>query len=121
GEDKIGNKFDKECVLFVGGNTLALGNVIAFPNPFNPNTTDLTLAFDNVKAANISVEVFDWNGDKVSSIGKTLLPAGRNVIKWAGQSEEGTPLANGVYLARIDANDGTRTVTQVLKIAVWHE
>jgi hypothetical protein len=121
GEDEIGNKFDKTCVLFVGGNSLALGNVVAFPNPFNPSATDLTLAFDNVKAANVSVEVFDWNGDRVSNIAKTQLPAGRNVIKWAGQTEDGKPLANGVYLARIEANDGTRTVTQVLKIAVWRD
>lgn len=121
GEDRLGNEFDKTCVLFVGGNTLALGNVVAFPNPFNPGATDLTLAFDNVKAANVSVEVFDWNGDRVSNIAQTHLPAGRNVIKWAGQSDDGKPLANGVYLARIEANDGTRTVTQVLKIAVWRD
>jgi hypothetical protein len=121
GEDGIGNEFDKTCVLFVGGTSLALGNVVAFPNPFNPNASDLTLAFDSARAATVSVEIFDWNGDKVASINNTVVPAGRSVIKWGGQSADSKPLANGVYLARIDANDGTRTVTQVLKIAVWHD
>jgi hypothetical protein len=121
GEDRIGNKFDKTCTLVVGGTTNALGNVYAYPNPFNPGVTDVTLTFENVRNSTVTVSVYDWNGDKVATIIPGQLAAGQNQIKWGGQSDDGKPLANGVYLARIEANDGRRTVTQVLKLAIWRD
>ena len=121
GEDKIGNKFDKECVLFVGGNTNSLANAYAYPNPFNPGTTDVSFTFENARPSDVVITVYDWNGDKVRTIHAGQVPAGQNNIKWGGDTEDGQPLANGAYLARIEANDGRRTVTQVLKVAIWRE
>jgi flagellar hook assembly protein FlgD len=65
--------------------------------------------------------VYDWNGDKVRTIDAGSLAPGEQVVKWGGDAEDGTPLGNGVYLARVEANDGRRTVTETIKIAIWRD
>jgi len=69
----------------------------------------------------VTITVADFNGDKVWTINAGALGVGVQNIKWGGDAEDGTPLANGVYLARIEAKDGRRTETQTLKIAIWRD
>ena len=121
GEDNLGNKFDKTCVIYVGSSILTLSQVTAYPNPFNPREADMSFSFINDRTADVTITVYDFNGDKVKTIRPGNLSVGTQVIKWGGDAEDGTPLANGVYLARIEANDGRRTQTQTIKVALWRD
>jgi hypothetical protein len=37
---------------------------------------------------------------------------------WDGRTEDGKTVARGVYLGRIKANDGSRSTSAIIKIAV---
>lgn len=121
GQDYLGNAFSKTCVLYVGSGKLDVTAATAYPNPFNPKASDMTFSFVNNRAADVTITVYDFNGDKVKTIRPGNLGVGAQTIKWGGDAEDGTPLANGVYLARIEANDGRRTETQTLKVAIWRD
>ncbi len=121
GSDKLGNKFDKSCRLYVGGSRLTLTDMKAYPNPFNPRETDVTMSFINDREASVTITIYDFNGEKVRTINAGQLGVGRQSIKWGGDAEDGTPLANGAYLARIEAKDGRRTEAQTIKVAIWRD
>jgi hypothetical protein len=121
GSDNLGNDFTKTCILTVGGTINAVSDIKAYPNPFDPKDSDVTLSFNTEHEANVKVAIYDWNGDQVRTIDAGSLTPGQQSITWGGDAEDGTPLANGVYLVRIEANDGSRTVTEVLKVAIWRE
>lgn len=81
-----------------------------FPNPFNPSTT---IRFSLPVGEDVSLEIFDVRGRKVSSIidGEHLLP-GWHSATWVGQDDSGRRMASGVYYCRLVA--GTNTQTQKL-------
>lgn len=121
GEDKLGNKFDKTCVLYVGSSRLTLTDAIAYPNPFNPQVDNVKISFVNDREATVMLKIYDFNGDEVWSKNVGAVSVGPQVIEWGGMAEDGTPLGNGVYMARIEANDGRRIETKVLRIAIWRD
>ena len=66
-----------------------------FPNPFNPTTT---ISYSIAKPGNVSIEVFDILGQKVTTLFDGQREAGTYSINWdaAGQ-------ANGIYIAVMKA------------------
>jgi len=47
--------------------------------------------------------------------------AGTFSVPWAGVASDGTPLANGAYLIRLEAHDGSAIKTATVKAVIWKE
>jgi hypothetical protein len=121
GEDKLGNEFSTVCTFVVGSNVVQVTAPKVFPNPMNPAAGNASISFELPKAAEVTVTVYDWSGDFVATVFKGQLPVGPQIVQWGGQAEDGTPLANGVYLIRIVADDGARQEPKIVKAAIWNE
>ena len=73
----------------------SLGSI--YPNPFNPKTT---ISFAIPEASNVTIEVFNLNGRRVSTlVNNAMLPGYHNVI-WNGDSH-----STGVYFVQMVARE----------------
>ena len=45
-------------------------------------------------------------GQKVRTITNTLYPAGQHQVVWDGTDQSGKPVASGIYIYRINTNNG---------------
>lgn len=77
-----------------------------YPNPFNPSTT-ISYSLDNI--ANVSLEVYDLMGRKVSTLVQGRQTAGEQTINFDASS-----LASGVYIYRLIAGGQVLTKKMVL-------
>jgi len=78
-----------------------------FPNPFNPGTR---IAFSLPSAAPVSLRVFDLQGREVAILADGFLQAGDHLAHF-----DGTGLASGIYLYRLEAGRLTQTGKMVLQ------
>lgn len=83
------------------GSTLALTDVR--PNPFNPATM---ISFSNPADGRVSVRVFDVKGRAVRTLLEGFSQAGEHLLRFDGRREDGTQLASGVYLVRLEGAGG---------------
>ena len=78
-----------------------------YPNPFNPGTR---IAFSLPNAAPVSLRVFDLQGREVAILANGVLQAGDHLAHF-----DGTGLASGIYLYRLEAGRLTQTGKMVLQ------
>jgi hypothetical protein len=76
------------------------------PNPFNPTTQ---IAYDLPRASVVSLKVFDVLGREVATLADGVQPAGSHTVLF-----NGSELASGVYLCRLQAGDFSATQKMVL-------
>jgi len=75
--------------------------VAAHPNPFNPKTT---LSFDLPRAAEVSLAVYDLQGQRVRSLLESIqYPAGQHQMQWDGRDDRGQAAVSGTYFYRFTA------------------
>lgn len=82
---------------------LSLSN---YPNPFNPSTW---ITLDVPKAGNVSLKVFDVLGQEVATVNDGRMSAGNHRLLF-----DGTGLASGTYVIRLEANGGVLTKKMTL-------
>ncbi len=74
------------------------------PNPLNPAGT---ISFATTRAGRIQVRLFDLHGRLARTIADVpLAPAGPQDFAFDGRSDQGVPLASGVYFLRVETADG---------------
>ncbi len=113
--DNANNPAEKEIKLYLIENQVfRLYNVLNFPNPFATNTQ---FAFELTSNADISIDIFTLGGRRVMSIPDESFSSGYHYVNWDGRDAFGERLANGVYLYRLQANDGNQTVSVIKKLA----
>ena len=66
-----------------------------YPNPFNP-TTEISFSMD--KASDVSLTIFNLNGQQVKVIENAYLAAGNHTYRWDGRDQLGQSVSTGVYL-----------------------
>ncbi len=71
-----------------------------FPNPFNPTTT---ISFDLPGTMDVTLEIYDLLGQKVTTLLNRHLPAGRYKVVWNGQDDGGRLVSSGLYIYRMQA------------------
>jgi hypothetical protein len=82
-----------------------------YPNPFNPSTT---IAFDLLRAGDISLTVFNCLGQHVATLTQGHLGAGHHEALWSGRGDNGQAVASGLYYYRLDGNDQAVTRKMLL-------
>jgi hypothetical protein len=93
-----------------------------FPNPFNPLNEDTRIQWTQPELqAEVTIKVYDWNGQYVATPFQGNGTEGVNGVSWGGQTEDGRNLGNGVYLIRIVSDNGARQESALLKVVIWNE
>jgi len=84
-------------VVISSSKSVLIGN---YPNPFNPETTIL---FNNAKAGNVQVCVYNIRGQKVRTLVDEHYGIGEHKVVWNGVDDNGRSVASGVYFYRMAA------------------
>ncbi len=120
--DRLGN----ECIVTKAVRSenafLAMTQSYAAPNPFNPGERDANINFTVSKGSDVTVKVFDFGGNYVTTLAANEhYEAGAVQIPWGGDAADGTDLANGTYIVNVKVSDGARTEETNLKVVLWRE
>lgn len=82
-----------------------------YPNPFNPTTR---IEFTLPRASLVTVDVINLLGQKVKTLLRQRMSAGRFTTSWDGRDSSGDPVATGVYFYRLTAGDVVETRKMML-------
>ncbi|MBI5266927.1 MAG: T9SS type A sorting domain-containing protein [candidate division Zixibacteria bacterium] len=77
-----------------------------YPNPFNPTTE---IAFSLPMPGEVHLDIYNIMGQRVRELAGGFLPAGYHQITFDGRSDNGQPLASGVYFYRLSAGVFSQT------------
>lgn len=72
-----------------------------YPNPFYDKAN---FSFQLAKDSEVALEVFNLKGQKVVSIYRGKQAKGSHTLLWDGLSQNGSEVANGIYLVRLSEN-----------------
>jgi hypothetical protein len=82
-----------------------------YPNPFNPTTR---IEFSLPNASQVTLEVYNVIGEKVTTLVDARLEAGLHSVEWNSTSESGIHVASGIYFYRLNAGDHIETKKMIL-------
>lgn len=74
-----------------------------YPNPFNPATTIAFLLPAHAQVYDVSLEIFDLNGQRIRTLLKDNLTAGKHQAVWDGRNDKGNLTGSGLYIYRLRA------------------
>jgi hypothetical protein len=75
---------------------------LARPNPTSGNTT---LGFSLTAAGKARLAIYDASGRRIALLADGTFGAGARSCEWNGRTEQGTPVADGVYFYRLEADE----------------
>lgn len=73
-----------------------------YPNPFNGITT---IAFNLPERMAVSVKIYNMLGQLVKTVVDEQLRSGHHKLLWDGRSNQGIPVASGLYIVRLETKD----------------
>ena len=82
-----------------------------YPNPFNPSTT---INFSVSDASQVSLKVYNVSGKEVSSLVNGFYSAGNYSIQWDAKDSFGNNLSSGIYIYKLNTNQGILSNTMML-------
>lgn len=97
----------------VGGGDAGWAILGATPNPFG-ELLSLTISAP-AGAGPVEARIFDATGRIVRDIDPFIPPAGTSCVEWAGDDEDGKPVAAGVYFVRVSSG-AFSAVARVVRI-----
>ena len=87
----------------VASGSLALKDLLAFPNPFDNDGTRFSFNLLGSDAADLRITVLTVSGRRIWSGDWRSLSPGYHQIPWDGRDAEGSLIANGTYLIHATA------------------
>ena len=69
-----------------------------YPNPFNAETT---IRYTVARSGSALIDVYDLNGQLVSTLVDRHPSPGHYVVRWDGRNKVGASVSSGVYLVRL--------------------
>lgn len=85
-----------------------------FPNPFNPATT---IAYQLPRDAQVRLTVYSMLGQQVRTLVREAQSPGYYSLQWNGADDQGTPMASGMYIYRLEASaNGERLFMETRKM-----
>jgi len=82
-----------------------------YPNPFNPSTT---IPFSVTEASEVSLKIYNLNGQLVRTLHSGAIAAGEHQRVWDGTDFRGVKVASGVYIYQLKAKGFVATKKLVL-------
>ena len=76
------------------------------PNPFSRGAS---VAYSVATPGDVTVSIYGVSGRLVRTLRRSWMPAGEYRETWDGAAESGTPVASGVYFARVVVGDAADT------------
>ncbi|NUM75838.1 T9SS type A sorting domain-containing protein [candidate division KSB1 bacterium] len=73
-----------------------------YPNPFNPTTT---IGFSLPEASDVTLSIYNTNGQLVKRLVAGAMNAGRHNFTWDATDQNGARVASGVYLYVLKAGE----------------
>jgi hypothetical protein len=90
-----------------------------YPVPFDPAEDGaVSLKFEISTGAHVYCKIYDFAGLPVYLVEDDWKEPGTHVLRWMGTDESGNQVAPGAYIAYVKVDDGTKVMTENLKIAV---
>ena len=83
-----------------------------YPNPFNPMTT-IEFSF-GPKGQNVTLDIFNIIGQKVTTLVDDFLPPGNHNVDWDATDDYGQKVASGVYLYKLQVDTESQTKKMLL-------
>ncbi|MCK9997400.1 MAG: right-handed parallel beta-helix repeat-containing protein [Candidatus Krumholzibacteria bacterium] len=83
----------------------AIANVMAAPNPFNPQTT---VSFELAQAQDIRVSIYGLDGRLVHVLGEGMFNVGAHELVWKGRDHSGRQVSSGVYFVMVKGRQDTK-------------
>jgi hypothetical protein len=83
-----------------------IGLAPATPNPFTKHTA---LNFSLPQEANVTLAIYNVNGQRVRTLQDGTVSAGQHSVTWDGLDDTGSRVARGVYFARMETADFSAT------------
>ncbi|MBN2088859.1 T9SS type A sorting domain-containing protein [candidate division KSB1 bacterium] len=74
-----------------------------YPNPFNPETN---IRFQLPENADISLQIYNLQGQAIRTIYNGNLSAGYHTYRWDAKDDIGVPVAGGIYLYKLRISNG---------------
>jgi hypothetical protein len=121
GRDQLGNQFSSSCNFQVENPVLSVFTPEAYPNPFDNETENVTIRWEQSREGRVTVEIYDFAGDFVDRVvdNVQMTPAQASAgVTWGGSAEDGSRLANGGYLVHITVDDGARSQSTDARVAI---
>jgi hypothetical protein len=87
---------------------------LSHPNPFREATQITYTISQEAEASDMRLSVYDPLGRLIRVLAEGSLPAGTYTTRWCGTDRYGTPVAPGIYFARLRWAQGTQTRSIVL-------
>ncbi len=88
-----------------------ISNLTNFPNPFNPTTM---ISFSIPEESKIELTVYNLKGQKVITLVKEELPAGKHSAIWDGRDYNQQSVGSGIYFYKFNVNGKTEAVKKCL-------
>jgi FtsP/CotA-like multicopper oxidase with cupredoxin domain len=82
-----------------------------YPNPFNPATQ---ISFALPAAGEVSLNVYNINGQEVRRLASGVHSAGQHSVMWDGKDNLGNSVVSGIYFYRLQAGNFLQTKKMVL-------
>ena len=82
-----------------------------YPNPFNAGTR---IDFELAQAGQARLAIYSRTGEQVRLLLARDLAPGSYRVQWDGQSDAGTPVASGLYMATLQVGDKRQQVKMLL-------
>lgn len=89
-----------------GPSALAVRLSPAHPNPARVSAR---LSFELPAAQNVSMRVYNVQGQRVTTLASGRYEAGSHEVLWAGLNAEGERVPNGIYFVRLEAGGAAQT------------
>jgi flagellar hook assembly protein FlgD len=103
-----------------------LSSLTNFPNPFAAGTENTRIQYVLTQDSDVTVHIYNFLGELVNTLrysrgatGGQGSPSGwLNEITWDGKNEAGVVVANGMYLASIEADSGSSSAKKIRRVGV---
>lgn len=76
-----------------------------YPNPFNPETIIWFKIPASLTNSNTTLDIYNINGELISTLVNDILPSGNYLVKWNGQNARGKDVSSGIYFYHLKVAD----------------
>ncbi|MDD5303575.1 MAG: fibronectin type III domain-containing protein, partial [Elusimicrobia bacterium] len=105
--------------VFIPEQNAPIAKPFSWPNPFDPARGEAQIGFYLEEAADVVLKIYTLQGRLIAKRSQSFA-AGNQILTWNGNSESGTRVSPGGYVAVIEKRYGSRVSIQKLKIAVLY-